>query len=122
MTGEPEEHYTRCAEIMVKIEKGEERVATSILTVAELRHILSKREKIEGEKLKRMITSFLDCLGLKLLDAEAPICRDALDIADNYKVDFVDAYNVLTMMRNSIGDIYSIDDHYDMFEDIRRVV
>ncbi len=120
MTGEPSEHYQRCAEIMERLETGKERISTSVFTVAEIRHILEKREKVGIEKAGRMVLSLLDCLGLKLLDAEAILCREAVELADKFKVDFVDAYNVLTMRRNGIKEIYSLDDHYDMFEDIER--
>ncbi len=77
MTGEPRGYYSRCIEIMEKVEKGEEKVATSIFTVAEIQHILKKREKLDAGKTTNMIVSFLDCQGLKLLDVEAALCRIA---------------------------------------------
>jgi predicted nucleic acid-binding protein len=120
MTGEPAKYYRKCLEIMERLETGRERISTSVFTVAEIRHILEKREKLDREKISRMVLSFLDCLGLKLLDAEAIICREAVALADKFQVDFVDAYNVLTMRRNGIKELYSLDDHYDMFKDINR--
>jgi predicted nucleic acid-binding protein len=122
MTGEPEEHYPGCAGIMERVEAGRERVSTSVFTVAEIRHILEKREKIGQKKATRMVLSLLDCLGLKLLDAEAMVCREALETADRFKVDFVDACNVLTMRRNRLREIYSLDEHYDRFPDIKRLL
>jgi predicted nucleic acid-binding protein len=69
-----------------------------------------------------MVTSLLDCKGLKLLDVEAILCGDAVETSSRYDVDFVDAYNVLTMRRKKIREIYSLDGHYDMFKDVKRVV
>jgi|Deesub1362B_J571_1020462.scaffolds.fasta_scaffold18962_3 predicted nucleic acid-binding protein len=39
-----------------------------------------------------------------------------------FKFDFVDAYNVLIMRKRGIREIYSLDEHYDVFRDIKRVV
>lgn len=122
MTGEPKKYYGRCLEIMERVEKGEERAATSVFTVAEMRHILKKREKLGREKTAGMVTSLLDCQGLKLLDVEAILCGDAVELSSRYGIDFVDAYNVLTMRRKKIREIYSLDGHYDAFKDIKRVV
>lgn len=122
MTGEPRGYYSRCIEIMEKVEKGEEKVATSIFTVAEIQHILKKREKLDAGKTTNMIVSFLDCQGLKLLDVEAALCRIAIEVSLQYGVDLVDAYNVLTMKKRKIEEIYSLDDHYDKFKDIKRVI
>jgi predicted nucleic acid-binding protein len=122
MTGEPKEFYPRCLNIMEKIERGDERVATSVFTVAEMGHILEKRERFGGEAIKDMVLSLLDCHGLKLLDVEAILCRDAVELSARYGIDFVDSYNVLTMKRNKIKEIYSLDEHYDMFKEIKRVV
>lgn len=46
--------------------------------------------------------------------------REALELRSEYGIDFVDAYNVLTMRRNGIKEIYSLDEHYDAFTDIKR--
>ncbi|MFQ5800127.1 MAG: type II toxin-antitoxin system VapC family toxin [Candidatus Hydrothermarchaeales archaeon] len=122
MTGEPREYYSSCLEIMEKVEKGEETVVTSVFTVAEIGHILKKREKLDSKKTSDMTVSLLDCQGLKLLDVEAILCRDAIELSSQYSVDFVDAYNVLTMKRKAIEEIYSLDEHYDIFKDVKRVI
>jgi predicted nucleic acid-binding protein len=75
MTKEPREYFERCIEIMSKIEGGKERAATSVFTVAEIGHILEHRESLNGERVKEVLLSLLDSFGLKLLDAEAIICR-----------------------------------------------
>jgi predicted nucleic acid-binding protein len=122
MTREPKEQFERCLEIMGKIEGGKERVATSVFTVAEIGHILGHREGLNTGRVKKAIISLLDSLGLKLLDAEAIVCREAVELKTEYDIDFVDAYNVLTMRRNKIKEIYSLDEHYDMFKDIKRII
>ena len=122
MTGSPGKYYKRCIEIMKGVEGGDERVVTSVFTIAEMGHILESRENLGKKKVMDMLVSLLDCIGLKLLDVEALLCMDAITLKARYKIDFVDAYNVLTMRRNGIKEIISLDTHYDMFKDIKRTV
>ena len=122
MTGEPRSHLDECLRIMEHVEEGEEEVATTAFTVAEILHILKKRETIGSKKMNDTIKSFLDCNGLKLLDVEAALCRDAVELSSQFNVDFVDAYNVLSMKRKGIEEVYSLDEHYDLFTDIKRII
>jgi len=48
---------------------------------------------------------------------EAALGREARRLRLKYGVDFIDAYNVLTMKK----EIYSLDRHYDIFKEIRRI-
>ena len=48
--------------------------------------------------------------------------QDRIEVSLQYGVDLVDAYNVLTMKKRKIEEIYSLDDHYDKFKDIKRVI
>lgn len=122
LTKNPKEQFDKCMEIMGKIETGKERAATSVFTVAEIGHILEHRESLNKERVKKAVISLLDSLGLKLLDVEALVCRNAIELKTEYDIDFIDAYNVLTMRRNQIKEIYSLDEHYDVFKDIRRII
>jgi predicted nucleic acid-binding protein len=43
--GEPKEKLEACRQIIKKIERGEEKARTSVFTVAEIVHVLMKRER-----------------------------------------------------------------------------
>ena len=103
-------------------EKGEEKVVTSVFTVAEIKYLLEGSERFDENKATDMVLSFLDCIGLRLVDVEASACREAVEMSGRFQVDFVDAYNVLIMRRRGIREIYSLDEHYDVFRDIKCVV
>jgi len=86
MTGEPKEQYQRCLEIMKGVEKGEEKVVTSVFTVAEIKYILEGRERFDENKATHMVISFLDCIGLRLLDVEASACREAVEMSGRFQI------------------------------------
>jgi len=121
LTQEPKEHFERCLKIMDKIEKGNEKVITSVFTIVEIGFILERREGINKGKVAEVLEALIDCLGLKLVDVEAALCREAIRLRLKYGVDFIDAYNVLTMKKRGIKEIYSLDRHYDIFKEIRRI-
>ena len=81
------------------------KVVTSVFTIAEIGFILERREGINKEKVAEILEALLDCLGLKLADVEATLCREAIRLRLKYGVDFIDAYNVLTMKKRNKRDI-----------------
>lgn len=119
--GEPEERLEACRQIIKKIEIGKERVRTSVFTIAEIAHVLMKRERERPARIEEMIKNFLDCVGLRVSDARKDLCLPALEVALKYKIDFVDAHHILTMRQYNIKEIYSLDPHYDRFTGIRRL-
>lgn len=108
-------------EIMTRISDGEERVATTIFTLAEIAHILERAKKPKNE-IKKYLSAFLGCSGLKLVGAENRAMSDKiLELYDKYDVDFIDAHHILTMRKMRIKEIYSLDTNYDKFGDIIRL-
>ena len=118
--GEPREKLETCRGIMKKIELGKERVRTTAFTLAEIVHILM-REHVDSDKIAESVEKFLNCAGLRMGDARGDLCSNALKLALKFEVDFVDAHHVLTMQRYGIGEIFSLDSHYDKFPRIKRL-
>jgi predicted nucleic acid-binding protein len=88
--------------------------------VAEVVHILM-REHVSPGKIVESTKRFLSCAGLRIGDARKDLCLPALELALRYKVDFVDAHNVLTMKQHNVKEIYSLDPHYERFPGIKRL-
>lgn len=120
-TEDPPEKVNACRRIMEKIERKKELVKTSSHTLAEMFHILAGREKEDPEKVREILFSFLNSAGLRLVDAKHKFCENAIDLALRQKVDFIDAHHVLTMRDIKIGEIYSLDPHFDRFPNIKRL-
>jgi predicted nucleic acid-binding protein len=117
--GEPEEKLEACRQIIKKIERGEEKARTSVFTVAEIVHVLMKRER--PARIEEIMKRFFGCAGLRVGDARRDLCLPALELALRYRVDFVDAHHRLTMKLYGIDEIYSLDRHFDRFPGVRRL-
>jgi predicted nucleic acid-binding protein len=117
--GEPEEKLEACEQIIRRIERGEEKVRTSVFTVAEIAHVLMKRERERPERIEGVMKRIF--AGMRVGDARKDLCLPALELALRYKVDFVDAHHRLTMKVHKINEIYSLDRHFDKFPDIKRL-
>jgi len=121
-TEQPAEKVGDCVEIMERVRGGKERVMTNAFTLAEMFHILAGRERVSPSKIMEIFSAFLDCRGLKIVDARWDLCQDAVALALERKVDFIDAHHVLTMRKFGINEIYSLDPHFDRFPGVRRFV
>ena len=121
MTEEPKGKFEACLRIMEEIEAGEERGMTSVFTIAEIFHILTSRERMKPSKARDKLSALLDCAGLKLVDVHAELCAPSLALALDRGVDFVDAYNALTMQKYKISEIYSLDPHYNRIPGMKRL-
>ncbi|MCS4541727.1 MAG: type II toxin-antitoxin system VapC family toxin [Euryarchaeota archaeon] len=120
LIGEPKEKLESCEEIMKSIELGKERVRTTTFTVAEIAHILMKREREHPMKINESIKRFLECAGLSISDARKDLCLPAIELALKYEVDFIDSHHRLTMQLYKIKEVYSLDHHFDKFPGIKR--
>ena len=121
MTEEPKGKFEACLRIMEEIEAGRERVGTNVFTIAEIFHILTSRERMKPSEAREKLSALLDCAGLKLVDVHADLCAPSLATAIEYGVDFVDAYNALTMRKYRISEIYSLDSHYNKIPGMKRL-
>jgi len=96
-------------------------VRTSVFTVAEIAHVLMKRERERPARIVEVVKRLLECPGLRVGDARRDLCLPALELALRYEVDFVDAHHRLTMKLHKINEIYSLDHHFDKFTDVKRI-
>ena len=94
---------------------------TSVFTVAEIAHILMKRERKHPTRIEEIVKRFFECAGLTVGDARKDLCLPSIELALKHRVDFVDAHNVSTMKQYNIKEIYSLDPHYERFPEIKRL-
>lgn len=120
-TEEPSEKLDGCMKIMRKTEKGEEKVVTSSYTPAEMFHLLAGREGLTTSKVGAIFQAFFDLKGLKVIDAKGTLCPDTVELALEREIDFVDAHHVMTMKKQGIEEIYTIDPHFDQFPDLTKL-
>lgn len=106
---------------MHKIEKGEEVVIATPLLFVECAHIF-EREGHSREKISNQLKVLLDCKGLKTVGLEdRKNCNQAIELFGKYQIDIVDALNILTMRKLNVKEIYSLDSHYDIIKETKRI-
>ncbi len=105
--------------ILKKIKNGEVEGATSILTVDEILWALQKM--IGKESAHSITTEILVFPNLTLVDATKGIVADALKLYLQEKADPRDAIHLATMNFKSINKIVTEDEHFEKFNNIKRV-
>ena len=119
-TETPYDKLSGCENIMKRIEEGEEKVLTTAYTPAEIFHIL-RRENVPARKVKESFEAFFDLKGLKVVEAKGSLCPQAIELALEKEIDFIDAHHVLTMKDREIGSIYTLDPHFEKFPQLVKL-
>ena len=106
-------------ELLLRIEAGTERVATSPLVLFELVFTLNRTYKVPKQDVVSLVQGVLDYRGLQL--AGKDVWRDAFSVWLEYPIDFTDAYNVASMRSAGIKEIYAWDKGHSHVSDITPV-
>lgn len=121
MLSEPRDKLSDIRDLMLAIESGRERVATSVFTLAEIVYVLERENKKE-ETVKKLVEDLACCSGLKIVNAQGNNILDhTLDVYVKYRIDFIDSHHIATMKHLGIKEIYALDPHYDRVEGIIRL-
>ena len=122
----PKEYFEGCKSLLERLEikegKAKEKVYTTLVTPAVFYFILENREGLSKEKLTKAILS-MRALNITFLPlGDGAIMEEAARLAEKKGVDFDDALNALVMREKGIREIYALDQHYDRFEWVKRIV
>lgn len=105
--------------LLTRVERGQERVATSPLVIFETIFTLQKRYHFPKNEIRQAMTDLISMRGLQLPNKAQWI--DALDLFVSQNIPFVDAYNAVYMRSRGLNEIYSWDGDFDKIAGIRRV-
>lgn len=114
-----------CKIMMGDIKKSNASIAISALTLCEAIGVIERREKrVKRSKVIEKIVEILDGCKCNYLKIDGKDFYDqAFALWNRYKgVDFNDIIHYLTMKEHGILEVYSLDEHFDIFRDIQRVV
>jgi hypothetical protein len=76
---------------MERVEMGEERTRTTVFTLAEIIHV-SLRRRAPRSRLVLSIKRLVGIPGLRIGEVRKDLCLPALELAAEYRVDFIDAH------------------------------
>ncbi len=98
-------------------------VAVSMLTICETLSLIENRERISKIEVIDSINSVLKVQKCRFIGSDSVnVFKEAVPLWQKYgNVDFFDILHYLTMKSRGIEEIYSLDEHFDLFKDIRRV-
>jgi predicted nucleic acid-binding protein len=104
---------------LLRVERGEERVATSTMVVFETVFTLQRSYKLPRRRIHELVRPLLSLRGLAI--PERSLLERALDLFVETNVPFDDAYNVAFMEASGLTEIYSWDDDFDRFSGLGRI-
>ena len=119
-TRDDEDKAARVLALLQRVERGEERVATSPLVIFETIFTLDRSYKVPRQRIKELVESVIALRGLQL--PNKTLYYQALDLYTTITdLSFADAYNATYMASQNLTDIYSFDTDFDQVPGISRV-
>jgi predicted nucleic acid-binding protein len=118
-TRDNEQKAQQVLNLLLRVERGEEKVTTSSLVIFETVFTLQSFYKVPRPRIKELVTSIISLRGLQLPGKN--IYYHAFDLYISKNISFADAYNAAYMLAEQIPSIYSWDTDFDKIEGIIRV-
>ncbi len=121
LTRDHEEKAERCKKLLERAQKGEIKIFTSELVVAELVWVLQspKTYNLSPVEIKNLLLPLLTLNNIFFQNKN--FYPTILELFVEKDVDFIDAYNAVLMGHKNIKNIYSYDHHFDQISDVCRL-
>jgi len=115
-----DERKAQCAlNLLMKVERGEEKVITSSLVIFETVYTLQSFYKVPRQRIKDQVLSIISMRSLSLPDKS--LYYQAFDLYVTKNISFADAFNAAYMLAEKVPNIYSWDRDFDKIEGIVRL-
>jgi len=105
--------------LLLRVERGEEKVITSPLVIFETIYTLQSFYKVPRQLIKEQILSIISLRSLHLPDKN--LYHRAFDLYVTKNISFADAYNAVYMLAEEVSYIYSWDRDFDKIVGITRI-
>ena len=119
LTRDDEAKAKRALALLQRMERGEERVETSLLAISEVVFTLQRFYHVPKDHVRELITPILRLRGLHL--PEKTRCLAALDLYVEQNISFIDAYHAVLLKPRGKTEIYSWDTDFDDITWLARV-
>lgn len=118
-TRDDPEKARRALALLLRVERGEERVDLSLIVVFETVFTLQRFYRVPRPQIRDLMMNILHLRAVLL--PEKDLCQEALDIYATTNVSFADAYNAAYMKKRALTEVYSWDTDFDRFDGITRI-
>src|SRR5947199_9690937 len=105
LTRDDEQKAQRTLNLLMKVERGEEKVITSSLVIFETIFTLQSFYKVPRPRIKELVLPVISLKGLQL--AGKHVYYQAFDLYVNRNISFADDYNAAYMLDEKLEHIYS---------------
>ena len=119
LTRDDEQKALRALNLLMKVERGEEKVITSSLVIFETIFTLQRFYKVPRPRIKELILPIISLRGLQLPGKN--VYYHAFDLYITKNISFADAYNAAYMLSEKVPNVYSWDTDFDKIEGINRL-
>jgi uncharacterized protein len=118
-TRDDEAKAQRVLELLTRVERGEEKVETSIIVIFETVYTLQRLYAVPRSQIRELLTRVLELRGFQLPNKR--LCEQALELYANSNVSFADAYHVVYLKSRPTSELYSWDTDFDKFPGVKGV-
>ncbi len=119
LTRDDEGKAQQALDLLLRIERGEEKVITSPLVIFETIYTLQRFYKVPRQRIKDQILSIISMRSLHLPDKN--LYHHSFDLYLTKNISFADAYNAVYMQAEEVSHIYSWDRDFDKIDGITRL-
>ncbi len=118
-TRDDEQKAKRALDLLIRVERGEEKIITSSLVIFETVFTLQRFYKVPRQRIKELILSIISLRGLHLPGKN--VYYHAFDLYVTNNISFTDAYNAAYMLSEKVSNIYTWDTDFDRIDGIVRL-
>jgi uncharacterized protein len=118
-TRDDEQKAQRALDLLIRVERGEEKIITSSLVIFETVFTLQRFYKVPRQRIKELILSIISLRGLHLPGKN--VYYHAFDLYVTNNISFADAYNAAYMLSEKVSNIYTWDTDFDKIDGIVRL-
>ena len=119
LTRDDEQKAQQALNLLMRIERSEEKVITSPLVIFETIYTLQSFYKVPRQHIKEQVLAIISLRSLHLPDKS--LYYRAFDLYVTKNISFADAYNAVYMQSEEISNIYSWDRDFDKIDGITRL-
>lgn len=119
LTASDPDKAERARRLLARVERGEEKVVTSVMVVFETVFTLQRTYKVPKARIREMVGDLLSLPALQLTGKS--LCMQVLDLYAAHNVSFADAYNAIYMRSRGLDEIYSWDTDFNDIAGMTRV-
>ena len=109
----------RCEMLFKRAAAGKEILYTTTLVIAEVIWVLEKAYKLAKSEIVTHVQKILNTPNINI--DEQDILLAAIGLYELKNIDFIDAYNAISMETKNINSLYSYDTHFDEIPPLKRL-